>query len=95
MYIHGKSRNELFADSAEINALYVLAGFQGEGIGRELLLEAMKNLKDMGYSSIIINCLQGNPAIEFYKKMGGSIVSKRVDTIKDVSIVEEVVYIKM
>lgn len=92
---YGKSRNEAFADSAEINALYVLDGFQGDGIGRELLLAAIKELRDKGYLSVIINCLQGNPALEFYKHIGGIVVSKREDKINDIVITEDILYIKI
>ncbi|GAA0070075.1 GNAT family N-acetyltransferase [Clostridium sardiniense] len=92
---YGKSRNESFMDSGEINALYVLHGFQGEGLGEDLFLAGAKELKHLGYSSVIINCLQGNPSIEFYKHMGGNVVSERKDTIKSTVITEDIIYIKI
>lgn len=92
---YGNSRNESFMDSGEINALYVLHGFQGDGIGKELFLATTKELKHLGYSSVIINCLQGNSSIEFYKHMGGNVVSKRKDKIKGKLITEDIIYIKI
>lgn len=92
---YGKSRNELFMDSGEINAIYVLHGFQGDGLGKKLFLAGAKELKHMGYSSVIINCLQGNPSIEFYKHMGGNVVSKRKDKIKETVITEDILYFKI
>ncbi len=92
---YGKSRNESFMDSGEINALYVLHGFQGDGVGKELFLAGTKELKHLGYSSVIINCLQGNPSIEFYKHMGGNVVSKRKEEIKGTVITEDILYIKI
>lgn len=92
---YGKSRNKSFVDSGEINALYILQGFQGMGLGKKLFLNAAKELNQKGYSSIIINCLQGNPAIEFYKKMGGNIVSIRKDEINGTLIIEDIVYINI
>ncbi|MBM7834635.1 GNAT family N-acetyltransferase [Clostridium sardiniense] len=92
---YGNSRNESFMDSGEINALYVLHGFQGEGLGKELFLAGAKELKHLGYSSVIINCLQGNPSIEFYKHMGGNVVSERKDKIKGTVITEDIIYIKI
>lgn len=62
-------------------------------------IDELKNLaekiKDKGYSSVIINCLQGNPSIEFYKHMGGSIISKRTDKIKCGIITEDILYFKI
>ncbi|MGG7076588.1 GNAT family N-acetyltransferase [Clostridium sardiniense] len=92
---YGNSRNESFMDSGEINALYVLHGFQGDGVGKELFLAATKELKHIGYSSVIINCLQGNSSIEFYKHMGGNVISKRTDKIKGKLITEDIIYIKI
>lgn len=92
---YGNSRNESFMDSGEIIALYVLHGFQGDGVGKELFLTATKELKHMGYSSVIINCLQGNSSIEFYKHMGGNVLSKRKDEIKGKLITEDIIYIKI
>ncbi|URZ14910.1 GNAT family N-acetyltransferase [Clostridium felsineum] len=92
---YGKSRNTSFADSGEINALYLLQGFQGLGLGKKLFLTTIDELKQLGYSSVIINCLKGNPAMRFYKHMGGNIVSKREDEIKGRLIREDIIYIKI
>lgn len=73
---YGASRNEEYNDCGEIYALYILDGFQGKGLGRKLFDIAKNDLKERGYNNIIINCLKGNNSLEFYKHMGGVLVSE-------------------
>ena len=90
---YGKSRNELFNKSGEIKALYVLHGFQGDGIGKELFLSAINILKNKGFSSVIINCLRGNSSIKFYEYMGAKVVSEQKDEIYGEVIIEDILYL--
>lgn len=90
--IYGKCRNEKFKDSGEIFALYVLKGFQGTGLGRALLLAGGKELLAGGSRSMVINCLQGNPSLGFYRHMGGKVVGQREDRLKGGTITEDIVY---
>lgn len=90
--MYGKSRNDDFKDSGEIFALYALKGIQGTGFGKKLFLAAANELFTRGYTSMIINCLQGNPSLGFYRHMGGKVVNKRKDEIKGKDIVEDIVY---
>ena len=76
----GKSRNEDFA-GGEINAFYLLKGYNGKGIGRKLFEYAVAELKKDGYKTMIVNCLDGNPSLEIYKHMGGKVVGVREDDV--------------
>jgi GNAT superfamily N-acetyltransferase len=87
---YGESRNEEFVDSGEIYALYVLSGFQEKGIGRDIFTLCIEELKKLGCSSVIINCLEGNNSMEFYKHMGGKVVSKRKDKIQGVYLSSDI-----
>ena len=87
---YGKSRNEEFVDSGEIYALYVLSGFQGKGIGREIFDSCIGELKKEGYESLIINCLKGNKSMEFYKHMGGKLIGKSMDEIHGVNLTSDI-----
>ncbi|MBR4036347.1 MAG: GNAT family N-acetyltransferase [Oscillospiraceae bacterium] len=78
---YGKSRNPEYPDDGEISALYVLKGFAGMGTGRKIFEFAARQLKKDGYTNMIINCLCGNPSINFYRHMGGQIVGSREDEI--------------
>ena len=92
---YGISRNKKYNASGEIYALYVLTGCQGLGVGKALFSAGTNALKDRGYSSIIINCLHGNPSLGFYQHMGGKIISQKKDDIKDKSIIEDILYFEI
>lgn len=51
---------------------------------------AIDRLKEKGYKSMIINCLEGNPTVEFYKYMGGVIKGRRTDEVSGHTITENV-----
>ena len=63
----------------EIYALYVLAGYQGQGVGKALFTAAVEALEKCGFLQICINCLRGNPALGFYLRMGGKVTGSWVD----------------
>ena len=65
----------------EIYALYVLAGYQGQGAGKALFTAAAEALGQLGFTEICINCLRGNPALDFYIRMGGEVRGSWVDEL--------------
>ncbi len=89
---YGESRKADYKNAGEIYALYVLNDYQGMRMGKALFLAGVKELVSEGYSSIIINCIQNNPSIEFYKHMGGKIVGQRQDMILGCCISEDIMY---
>lgn len=72
----GKSREEEYKDYGEIYAIYNLEGFKGNRIGRSFFDIAIKYFKEQGFDKFIVKCLVNNPSEEFYKHMGGEIISK-------------------
>jgi GNAT superfamily N-acetyltransferase len=63
---------------AEINALYVLPGRRGQGIGRSLLRAAAARLAELGFSTLHVGVLTANlPARRFYEAMGGREIGQR------------------
>ena len=72
----GKSREEEYKDYGEIYAIYNLEGFKKNGIGRSFFDIAIKYFKEQGFDKFIVKCLVNNPSEEFYKHMGGEIISK-------------------
>lgn len=92
---YGKTRNEEFIDAGEIYAIYVLSGFQGKGVGRKMFTASIEELKKEECNSVIINCLEGNKSLEFYKHMGGKIIGKRKDKIKEISMITDVVLLEI
>lgn len=68
---YGIATDEDYKNHGEIKALYIIKKYQGNGYGKELFKEAVKELKKMKFDKMIISCLKKNPANEFYKHMGG------------------------
>ncbi|WP_018393497.1 N-acetyltransferase [Bacillus sp. 37MA] len=54
-----------FAESLALAPLSVLPAYQNKGIGRLLMLEALKKAKELGYNSVVVI---GHP--EYYPKLG-------------------------
>ena len=71
--------------------MYLLEGFKGKGIGKRLFEEAKKEIKNMGYSKMRIDCLKGNPTLGFYLDMGGKVVSEFEHTFVEEKIKEEII----
>ena len=88
---YGKCQEKGYEDFGQINALYLLEGFKGKGIGKRLFEEAKKEIKNMGYSKMRIDCLKGNPTLGFYLHMGGKVVSEFEHTFVEEKIKEEII----
>lgn len=89
---YGPSRNNAYENSGEIYALYTLKGMEKHGVGKALFLAASRELREKGFSSIIINCLYGNPSIGFYRHMGGKVIARRKDILQGKSISADILY---
>ena len=72
----GEARDENYKGSGEVYAGYILDDYQGLGLGRKMAIECMKDLLDRGYKTFVSKCLDGNPANEFHKSLGGVYVGQ-------------------
>lgn len=90
----GASLDEEFKNCGEINALYIISKYKGNGFGRKLVEEAIKELKSLGFNKMIIACFKGNPSNEFYKHIGGVYVKdgifKRLNLPENIYFYEEI-----
>lgn len=68
---YAKVQNNTSSTAAEIRSIYLLQNYQRQGIGTELFLAAIDELKKLGYRSLIVDCPKGGLAVEFFEKMGG------------------------
>ena len=91
----GKVIEEEFTYEGTIHALYVLSGFQGKGVGKMIFNACIEELKNLGCNSLIVNCLKGNKSLEFYKHMGGKIIGKREDKVKDVVLTSDIIKLEI
>ncbi len=67
-----------YNDCGELYALYLINNYKGYGYGRKLFDIAIKELKSMGFTKMIVGCLADNPTNDFYKHMGGKLIKQRV-----------------
>lgn len=68
---YGASRDEDVPDAGEVQGIYLLREAQHLGLGRMLMGDALRRLKDAGYREAVLWVLKGNEqAIRFYEKAG-------------------------
>lgn len=72
----------------ELYAIYSYQCVHGRGIGRALFESAARNLAERGYKKMVVSVLAENPAVNFYKYMGGYYLGEETITIDGVSIQE-------
>jgi ribosomal protein S18 acetylase RimI-like enzyme len=71
-YVAGGPSRAGVEGEAEINTLYLLRAAQGRGVGRRLLIGAVRALAAQGAQSLVISVLRDNARGRgFYEKLGG------------------------
>ena len=85
----GKPTDESTKYNSEILVLYVEPTLKRKGIGTKLFNFAKTYFINNNTTNMIIWCLKDNvPSINFYKKMGGNIVSSRKAVIHNIELEE-------
>jgi GNAT superfamily N-acetyltransferase len=72
----------------ELYAIYLLAPYQGQGIGRRLAITIVNRLMEEGMTALLIWVLAANPSRKFYERLGGRPVHEKPITIGGVSLTE-------
>jgi GNAT superfamily N-acetyltransferase len=86
----GPSNDKDYQDCGELQAIYIMSAYKGQGFGKKLFETGIKELKQMGFNKMIIGCLDGNPSNNFYQHLGGKFVKKRI--FEKLQLVENVYY---
>ena len=74
---YGRNRARSLFYDGEIYELYLCPEFQGLGFGRRLFTAARRDLAQSGLKSLVIWALSDNePAVGFYKALGGRAVAR-------------------
>lgn len=60
-------------DKFRLHKLYVLPGYQGKGLGKELLGKVIEFAAASGATALELNVNRNNPSVAFYKNQGFSI----------------------
>ena len=76
---------------AEIYAIYILDGYQRNGIGKQLIKQIAKLLEEKKYQNIIIWALEENSNRFFYESLGGQAVASKTISIKG-KVLKEIGY---
>jgi ribosomal protein S18 acetylase RimI-like enzyme len=79
--IYGKDRDNDTVYKGEVIGVYMLRSMQRRGIGKQLMLAAVKDLKSRGFASMIVWVLADNPSRGFYERLGGEHVQTREITV--------------
>ncbi|HZU13689.1 MAG TPA: GNAT family N-acetyltransferase [Chloroflexota bacterium] len=77
----GPAREGAAPYDAEIYAIYLLAAWHGQGIGRRMMEEAVRRLVAGGHRSLLIWVLADNPTRHFYAHLGGRPVAEQTITM--------------
>ena len=67
----GKERTGNYDADGELYAIYLLNEVQGQGIGKKLTQILAQNLKDQGFTSMLVWVLDRNSSKQFYESLGG------------------------
>jgi GNAT superfamily N-acetyltransferase len=74
--------------TGEVYAIYLLERWQGQGIGRQLLVTLVRQLVQRGLTSLLIWVMADNPSRRFYEALGGRPVRKRLEMTGGVEVVD-------
>ncbi len=84
----GPCRSSELPYDSEIYAIYLLAAYQHRGIGTKLFQAMLQQLQRVGYQSVLIWVLEGNPATQFYENHGGTVRERKIENLHGSSIKE-------
>ncbi|MFS0691020.1 GNAT family N-acetyltransferase [Sporosarcina sp. 179-K 8C2 HS] len=72
----GKERTGKYDADGELYAIYLLHEVQGQGIGKKLTESIAQNLKEQGFTSMLVWVLEQNTSKKFYESLGGQPISE-------------------
>lgn len=84
----GKERSGNSTYHGELYAMYVLKGFQGNGIGRALTNAVVKHLSENGYNSMLVWVLADNPSRGYYEHVGGKKLTDKIEEMNGKHLTE-------
>ncbi|UHA72755.1 GNAT family N-acetyltransferase [Paenibacillus sp. 481] len=73
----GPNREQEYPYDCELYAIYLLEQVQGKGIGRALLHTFAQAMLSRHMTSMLVWVLKDNPALHFYKKLGGTAIDDK------------------
>lgn len=89
---YAKAQSNMYDAAAEIREIYILPEFQRKGIGTQLFEKALKEIKKLGYTSLILYCPWESKGISFFLKMGGIKKETLTKSINGYSVIYDLIY---
>jgi ribosomal protein S18 acetylase RimI-like enzyme len=84
---YGRNRARSLFYDGEIYELYLRPEYQGLGFGQRLFNSARRDLAQSGLKSLVVWALSDNePAVEFYRTLGGKAVARSSERFGDRSL---------
>jgi GNAT superfamily N-acetyltransferase len=74
--------------ASELYAIYLLASYQRQGLGRQLTAAVVRELVRRGFPSMAVWVVAENPARRFYEALGGRYLATRTEEIGGATITE-------
>jgi GNAT superfamily N-acetyltransferase len=74
--------------TGELYAIYLLASYQGQGLGRQLVCALVSRLRQEGMTALLLWVLAENPSRTFYERLGGRPVDEKTVNIGGVPLIE-------
>lgn len=87
----GPNRTKDTIYAGELYAIYIMEGYRGKGIGKNLVSSLVQRLVDCNINSMFVWVLAKNPYSKFYEKLGGQHVRSQQIQIGGTSF-EEIAY---
>lgn len=87
---YGDARGDKYKDYKEIYSIYIEKNNQRKGYGSKLIKYCFDLFKKENFGGVIIRCLKGNTAEEFYHKMGGEVIDSESCTLHGTNITENI-----
>jgi L-amino acid N-acyltransferase YncA len=87
----GPCADETLDFDQQISAIYLLADFQGRGLGRRLVAAVASDLASQGARSLCLWVLAANPSRGFYERLGGRAIGAKPIEFGGVPL-EEIAY---
>ncbi len=89
---YGVDRETGRVHEAELYAVYLLQSEQRKGIGRKMFQSLLNELKTREYRSLMVWVLEQNPAVHFYKRIGGEEAERKEIRIGEETFTEIALY---
>lgn len=84
----GSPQDSSLGYDGELFAIYVLRAAQKQGIGKKLVYEAVKGMRELGWKSMMVWVLKDNPSRGFYERLAGTYVVEKPIEIGVESLIE-------